>query len=193
MGKIFNLNGLITESFEVPFNSELKIDNFLNDSRLKGLFKKVCNVVIDNHVNEKGHQLRKTEIMFSPIINTNKWSEEIAWVYIITFNGYVVKFGGTGTGLKGRTGSYLCGSRWNREKGTCSTTNFIIYNAILQYLEQGVLVEMYAYELPKYDLVLDVFGTEKTENLLVNKAYEKELIDIYVNITGNKPCLSNNK
>jgi hypothetical protein len=51
-------------------------------------------------------------------------------------NGYIIKIGGTRTGLKERCGSYLCGHHIEeRDKsGDCSKTNAYIYNTFEFYL-----------------------------------------------------------
>ena len=51
-------------------------------------------------------------------------------------NDYIIKIGGTRTGLKERCGSYLCGHHVEeRDKsGDCSKTNAYIYNTFEFYL-----------------------------------------------------------
>ena len=126
------------------------------------------------------------------MIDPKLWDDNDQWIYFITFDKYIVKIGGTIKGLKGRVGSYLCGTRWNREKGTCSTTNFIVYNACLEHIEKGVKVEIYGFKVPDYKMDIDIFGVTKNVRPIIYKEYEKYLLKKYSDITGDKPILSNN-
>ena len=75
----------------------------------------------------------------------------------------IVKIGGTRTGLKGRTVSYLCGHHIKERGkfGDCSKTNGFIYNTFIFYLNLGCKIKTYGYKLPKLEMTIKIFGKEK--------------------------------
>lgn len=115
-------------------------------------FKKVCNVVIDDDVSANGKKSRKTEIKFAPTIPEAEWKSYSEWIYILTCDDKIIKFGGTRTGLNGRACSYLCGRPQFRRAGTCSTTNYIVYMSTLNLLKRNHKVAMYAKQLERQRL-----------------------------------------
>jgi hypothetical protein len=184
--KIFGKNSILESFYDiVDFEDEIKIDDFISIINTNDIYK-VGDVKIDNCIR------RKTEIEFLPVITNELWDDNEQWIYFITFNNYIIKIGGTIKGLKGRAGSYLCGTRWSRKSGTCSTTNFIIYNACLEHIQKGVCVELYGYKIPEYKMDINIFGTIKNVKPIIYKEYEKYLLNKYFDITGDKPILSNN-
>ena len=60
------------------------------------------------------------------------------------------------TSLKGRIGSYNCGTLSNRLRGTASTTNFWVLQSLLQY---GKDIDVYVFLIPKAEH--SIFGTKK--------------------------------
>ncbi|QIG60145.1 hypothetical protein [Dishui Lake large algae virus 1] len=168
---LFNLDNL----------NELKIDDFIH----KDLFIKVCDVLNDN-------TKRKTSIQFVPVISKELWNNHSEWVYIFTCDKNIVKIGGTRTGLKNRTQSYLCGRPEFRKKGTCSTTNYIIYNSFNKLLGLGHTIEMWACSLKEYMIDVENFGMKLQVPVQTYHVFEAKMLELYKKQKGHFPVLSNN-
>jgi hypothetical protein len=113
-------------------------------------------------------------------------------IYFLTFNGRIVKIGGTSTGFKSRIGSYYCGTRANRERGTCSTTNYHVSEAIYAALVENKEVRFYAYFVPPVTKIVDVLGMKKEIPCLTWQAYEDRFLSIYKDTNHTYPPLSKN-
>jgi len=178
----------------IPIDKTVKYDDYNN----KNDFKLVANIVIDNEIytsgKKKDQKKRNTLIKFVPTIDEEDFSKKNEWLYIFTINNRIVKIGGTRTGLKGRTGSYLCGHHIPQrgKSGDCSKTNGYIYNTFDFYLSQGCTVEMYGYELPKKDVEIEVFGIKKKAPSQTYHAYESIYLEDYKRKYKEYPILSDN-
>ncbi len=159
-------------------------------------FKQVAVVELDTEINSTtNRQKRQTVIRFSPTISAAEFAKKAEWIYLMVINDRIVKIGGTRTGLKNRTGSYLCGhhipERGN--SGDCSKTNGFIYNTFEFYLNIGCKIEMYGYEIPKAELVLDdVFGRSIRDGAQVFHIYESVALNAFNQRYGFNPILSDN-
>ena len=106
----------------------------------KEYFTKVADIVLDKEVNitgsNVGNKKRNSLIQFIPSIDANDYKKKTEWLYLFLINNRIVKIGGTRTGLKERTGSYLCGHHVEErgKSGDCSKTNGFIYNTFEFYL-----------------------------------------------------------
>ena len=169
---------------------ELTIDMFTDP---KFGFTKQATVVYDDEVHTKGKNIgkkkRKTEIEFIPE-NTKEWTDRSEWVYIITYDGYVVKIGGTATGMKARGQSYKCGTEEYRMKGTCATTNYTVYQHMLKAVKQGVKVEIYGYKLPQQVVTVECWGSSHKIIPETYHAFESSALSHYSSVRGNFPPLS---
>jgi hypothetical protein len=162
---------IITKS---PWVKYIDFDNEINITEFKE-FSKIADVEIDH--NEK----RKSHIKFSSI--TKDWNLSREVIYIFTFNGKIVKIGGSRNGYKKRCDSYLCGRHtiWRGLSGKCSVTNAVIYDTFEYYLKQGVCIEMYGCFLKNTDNTIQTY-----------QVFESQYIQKYKNITGHNPILSKN-
>lgn len=161
---------------------ELLIDEFTHNSA----FIKVCDVVVD--VNEK----RKTSILFAPVIDKEEWKEHCEWVYAFTCDKRILKIGGTRTGLLKRTQSYLCGRPEYRAKGTCSTTNYVIYKSFHTLLGAGHAIEMWARRLQPHIIDVEDFGMRLTIPVQTFHVFETKMLEEYKKQKGKYPVLSSN-
>lgn len=162
--------------------NELNIEEFkYNDA-----FTKVCDVLLDEDT------ARKTAIKFVPVIPVKDWQEHCEWVYIFTCDKRVLKIGGTRTGLKNRTQSYLCGRPEFREKGTCSTTNYVIYKSFQALLEAGHVIEMWACRLQEHKIEVENIGIKCTVPVQTYHVFEAKMLEAYKQQKGAFPILSNN-
>ena len=120
----------------------------------KTIFKHVADICLDNDLDAKGKKQRGTIIKFVPIITEAEFKKDAEWIYMFLINGNIVKIGGTRTGLRDRTSSYLCGHHTAERgrSGKCSVTNAVIYNTFEFYLNAGCAITMWAQELPKIEI-----------------------------------------
>ena len=118
------------------------------------------------------------------------WNDSSAeWIYCITYDGHIVKIGMTITSLKARYGSYLCGTRKAMDKGSCSTTNFVINEINYAALMSGVKIEIHAIRLEKEKTARTRFGITKEVTMSVARDYEEMVTDVFVEYTGHIPVL----
>lgn len=170
-------------------NIDLSLEIPLEAFQLATEFIHVANVIRS----PKGVK-RSTVITFEPVITKKEWAAHEQWIYILTIGGKIVKIGGTRTGLKDRTGSYLCGHHTadRGKSGKCSVTNAHVYNTLDNYIELGYVVEMYAYKIPRRTVTLSIWGRDTIVDPQVYTAYETGALKKYSSVTGHYPALSDN-
>jgi hypothetical protein len=93
-------------------------------------------------------------------VHNNGFKKENA-LYAFVIDGHLFKIGKTDTTIAERINSYNCGKKKHREKGTCSTTNYMVLQTFLAINKE---VEVYCYFLPKATLVIDGKTYEITES-----------------------------
>lgn len=160
----------------------------------KEYFVQVANVVLDNELCNSGKKRRSALIRFCPTISTDAFNKKNEWLYLIVINGMIVKIGGTRTGLRARTTSYISGHHIEeRDKsGDCSKTNAFIYNTCVFYLNLGCKIELYGYELPKTELNIKIFDKETKIKAQTYHAYESTFLEDYKKNYNKYPILSEN-
>ena len=164
----------------------------------KDYFIKIADVLVDDevHVNGKKQGLKKrnTLIKFVPTISKDAFEKKTEWIYILLINDRIVKIGGTRTGIKERTTSYLCGHHIKErgKSGDCSKTNGFIYNTLEFYLTLGCKVEMYGYELPRTVIMINVFGNVREIITQTYHAYESTIMEYYKKTYSRYPPLCDN-
>lgn len=186
---VFEINFIM--DIKSPYKKWIKSINqdetiLFDDYNRKDYFKKVADICLDND------KLRKTLIKFIPIIDDFKEKKE--WIYIFLINKRIVKIGGTRTGLYGRCSSYLCGHHIQErgKSGDCSKTNAYIYNTFEYYLELGYYIEMFAYELPKIIMNIDIFDKKIDIAVQTYHAYETTFMKDYKDNYKSYPILNDN-
>ena len=122
-------------------------------------------------------------------------------VYIMTYNNYIIKIGGTKVGMQGRITSYLCGHCIPERKkrngeyypGKMSVTNAYIYNTIYQYLQEGRgQFHLYFYPIEDIEVTKYVFGKQIVFKVQSYDEYEKVALLSYREQVGEFPILSDN-
>jgi hypothetical protein len=112
------------------------------------------------------------------------------WLYCLAYNEHIVKIGMTITSLKERwSGSYSCGTSRAMNKGSCSTTNFIITECNFGAVHSGMNVEIYAMCCPKEEASVSRFGVTKTIYTSTVRSYETMLSQRFKSIYLHKPVL----
>lgn len=164
----------------------------------KGNFIPIADIVLDNELftsgKKQGNKKRNTLIQFVPTISADEFNKKNEWLYLLVINGMIVKIGGTRTGLKGRVSSYLCGHHIEErgKSGDCSKTNGFIYNTFEFYLSLGCKIQMYGYELPKTEIIIEIFGKETKITAQTYHAYESTFLEDYKKNYNEYPILSDN-
>ena len=122
----------------------------------------------------------------------NDWSKVEQWAYTIVVEGRIAKIGMTEKTLASRFSSYQAGTRKNRNKGTCSVTNFYCSEFIRECLTKGWKIELYAYSVPKQRFEIDVMGS--TTEVVGKYAYvfEDAFLREHKNTHGTLPPLCRN-
>lgn len=156
-------------------------------------FESVADIILDNEYKENKKK-RNTLIRFVPCIENKKFDSKCEWLYLITINNYIVKIGGTRTGLKGRVSSYLCGHHIEErgKSGDCSKTNGYVYNTLYFYLLLNCVVKMYAYKIPENYLNINIFGKNLKIIAQTYHAYETTFLEEYKSNYGQYPILNDN-
>jgi len=108
-------------------------------------------------------------------------------IYAIVVNGEIIKIGSTTTKLRNRIYSYNSGNCRNRENGTCSTTNFKVYQHLLN-LEKSDTIEVFAF----FPELVEVPFFDKTTKIGISaKVYEKHILQ-ELKKKGELPILCKN-
>ncbi len=151
-------------------------------------------ILVANIIQTPNSVSRQTVITFEPVISEKDWNERSQWIYILTIDNRIVKIGGTRTGLKERTVSYLCGHHTidRGGSGKCSVTNAYLYNTLDYYIKNGHDVKMYGSRIPSTPVHVDIWGEKVVVEAQIYNAFESRAINIYHTETGHNPQLSNN-
>ena len=125
------------------------------------------------------------------LVDETKWdNSEYEWLYCLAYDEHIAKLGMTITSLEDRwCGSYSCGTTRAMEKGTCSTTNFIISECNAAALLSGMKVEIYAIPCKKEEMKVTRFGVTETIYLSAVRGYETMLSKRFRTTYGHKPVL----
>jgi len=165
------------------FGEELKTDSFLKNLKKSGATFKSVAKIIKNENKASGYEY---------IDKCKEWGGDKGWVYVISANDRVVKIGQTDATLSSRFSSYQAGTHKNRDKGTCSVTNWNCSEFWRVCLSEGVNLEVFAYQVPTTETKIKVFGQYKIARNKHAYLYENALLNKYESLKGNKPILSNN-
>lgn len=187
----------INKEFLVETCSELSADEFLNQYDFKLSLVGVLNIP-QNFPNSKrkfidGEDFDRILVDYIPSSGQeNDYKKTKGKVYAIVFDGKIVKIGQTSNTLKDRFGSYACGTREYRKRGTCSVTNYHLMESAYAVMKNGGKVEVYSYTIPMITKTINVFGEEKEIMCKVAHEYENALLNLYKEKVGRYPVLSTN-
>lgn len=169
-----------------------------DDYNRKDYFIPIANIILDDELitfgKKEGSKKRKTLIQFIPKISNEDFTKKNEWLYLLVINNRIVKIGGTRSGIKGRIQSYLCGHHIEErgKSGDCSKTNGFIYNTFEFYLNLGCKIEMYGYELPKTEIIINILDKETKIIAQTYHAYESTFLEDYKKNYNKYPLLSDN-
>jgi hypothetical protein len=178
----------------IPNENTISFDEYTRNNH----FIPVADITLDKEIftsgKNKGNKRRNTLVQFNPVISNELYNKKTEWLYLLTINNKIVKIGGTRTGLKGRTHSYLCGHHIEErgKSGDCSKTNGFIYNTFVFYLNQGYKIQMYGYELPKTEMTIKIFDNETKITAQTYHAYETTFLEDYKKNYNEYPILNDN-
>ena len=195
-----NINELYESSLIKPWIKRITTDKTIpfEEYNRKDHFIPIADIVLDSECftcgKKEGNKKRNTLIQFVPTISTEAFNKKTEWLYLFVINGMIVKIGGTRTGLRGRVASYLCGHHIEErgKSGDCSKTNGFIYNTFEFYLNLGCKIQMYGYELPKTEKIIEIFGKETKITVQTYHAYESTFLEDYKKNYNEYPILSDN-
>ncbi len=111
------------------------------------------------------------------------------WLYLIAYDNRIVKIGMTISSLEDRYKSYSCGTTRAMEKGSCSTTNYIITECNFNALKKGMKVEIIGIKCPFEKKEITRFGVTKTCKLSSVRDQETMITECFKNAYKHKPVL----
>ena len=170
----------VLPEYSRDFSNELSIDVLL-----KYGFYKICDAGLKPEYRFRDNP-EVNPIQYN-VVNglEEKYESYRELIYAIVIDGKIVKIGGTYTGMKKRHGSYNCGTRKARAKGTCSVTNFDITEYQFTALRQGKTVEWYVFDVPLAEATINLpWGEEITYNAKTYMKYESSLSHKYAELRG---------
>ena len=173
----------VLPEYSRDFSNELSIDIFL-----KYGFYKICDAGLKPEYRFRDNP-EVNPIQYNVVKGLEeKYDSYRELIYAIVIDGKIVKIGGTYTGMKKRHGSYNCGTRKARAKGTCSVTNFDITEYQFTALVQGKTVEWYVFDVPLAEATINLpWGEEITYNAKTYMKYESSLSHKYAELRGAVP------
>ena len=173
----------VLSQYSRDFSNELSIDIFL-----KYGFYKICDAGLKPEYRFRDNP-EVNPIQYNVVKGLEeKYDSYRELIYAIVIDGKIVKIGGTYTGMKKRHGSYNCGTRKARAKGTCSVTNFDITEYQFTALRQGKTVEWYVFDVPLAEATINLpWGEEITYNAKTYMKYESSLCHKYAELKGAVP------
>ena len=115
--------------------------------------------------------------------------EDNEWLYLVAYDKRVVKVGMTISSLEDRYKSYSCGTTRAMEKGSCSTTNFIITECNFHALKKGIKVEILGIKCPFEQKEIARFGITKTCKLSSVRDQETMLTERFRTEYKHRPVL----
>ena len=173
----------VLPEYSRDFSNELSIDIFL-----KYGFYKICDAGLKPEYRFRDNP-EVNPIQYNVVRGLEeKYESYRELIYAIVIDGKIVKIGGTYTGMKKRHGSYNCGTRKARAKGTCSVTNFDITEYQFTALRQGKTVEWYVFDVPLAETTINLpWGDEISYNAKTYMKYESSLSHKYAELRGAVP------
>jgi hypothetical protein len=187
--------------FVFDMSDQMTVKNFSKKCGLK--FSKIANCVLNTQENFPDSNRKFIDgtkwlgkvVDYKPIAGKEElWNMKGEWVYVIVYDGRIVKLGMTSDGLSGRFGSYNCGTKKAMSKGSCSTTNFVLTECNYLALDMDCEVEIYGYQIGEvYAKTEKVGGKVLEARAQVAPAYESRLMELYTEFTGSIPPLCGQK
>ena len=178
----------VLNEYRIDFSNELPVELFLQYG-----FYKICDAGLKPEYRFRDNP-EVNPIQYNVVKGKEeKYNSYGEYIYLLAIDGKIIKIGGTYVGMKGRHGSYNCGTRKARAKGTCSVTNFNITETQYAAILDGKKVEWYVFDVPLAEQTINLhWGDEITYNAKTFYKYESSLCAKYAELTGHFPILSDN-
>ena len=100
----------------------------------------------------------------------NKLINRQGILYLLILSNRIIKVGSSTVSFKERVSSYNCGRKKFRENGTCSTTNYLVLQSLLNINKP---IQVYAH-FPD-EIEIDVWGTKEVVSI-PTKRFEKMIL-----------------
>jgi hypothetical protein len=177
--------------------------NLVPESCTIAQFNKLCGGVFTfrGKIVLDSSSQRQTTLMVNPD-NAAEWKLKNAeHIYAIVRNGYIMKLGGTRTGMKDRWSSYKCGhcvpqrlKKRTQEPfpGKMSVTNAHLYHTIEEDLLAGGEWCFWSWKLPTVTVSVDILGVPTMIVAQTYHAYESRCMENFRTLTGHIPQLCDN-
>lgn len=91
-------------------------------------------------------------------------------LYLFVLENKLIKVGSSTVSFKERVSSYNCGRKAFRKNGTCSTTNYLVLQTLLNI---NKVIKVYSFFTE--EIALDVWGEKETISL-PTKRFEKKIL-----------------
>jgi hypothetical protein len=91
-------------------------------------------------------------------------------LYIFLLNNRIIKVGSSTVSFKERVSSYNCGRKKFRKNGTCSTTNYLVLQSLL-----NINKPIFVYAHFPNEIEIDVWGTKEIISI-PTKRFEKMIL-----------------
>ena len=171
---------------DISSGPTVSVDAFNN--ACGGVFIKAADIILDDSTK------RSTVITCDPT-NAETWKENAEQIYVIVKDGFVMKIGGTRTGMKSRWSSYICGHHVTErgKSGKMSVTNAHLYHTIESGLLTGDKWEFYIWTIPTVTVSVDILGKMCEIKAQTYHAYESRSMSLFKTLSGGmSPTLSEN-
>lgn len=130
-----------------------------NDFKYKDKFHLLCDLVPEID--------KERLVIKNP---TSNLIEREGVLYLFILNNKLIKVGSSTVSFIGRVSSYNCGRKAFRKNGTCSTTNYLVLQTLLNI---NKVIKVYAF-FPE-EIELEVWG-DKEKISLPTKRFEKKIL-----------------
>ena len=165
---------------ECVLNTE---ENFPGQKKKDGSLKKQRELYKPGEEDYKGKKVDYIKV-------SEEWTDkENEWLYLITYNKRIVKIGMTISSLEDRYKSYSCGTTRAMEKGSCSTTNFIITECNFNAVRKGMKVEILGIKCPFEKKEIIRYGVTKICKMSSVRDQETMITECFRKRYNHKPVL----
>jgi hypothetical protein len=187
--------------FTFDITEEMNVQDFERHTRYK--FTKIADCVYNTRINfpSSNRVVINSEDDICKVVSyvpchgmKELWNlKKTEWVYVITWNGYILKIGMTSAGMSSRFGSYESGYKDTMRTGSTATTNFVINESNYLALSHGYNVEVYAHKLEPVYHTVHVGDRECKVRAEIAPAVETVLTEIYAENQGKNAPLCGQK
>lgn len=202
LGEYFNVE---TNEFVFPLEEQPLVEDFERIIQENTIVVAEC--VLNTAENFPGQKkkdgtLKKQRELYDPendeykgkkvdyIKRSDEWCDkDNEWLYLIAYDNRIVKIGMTISSLEDRYKSYSCGTTRAMEKGSCSTTNYIITECNFNAVKKGLKVEILGIKCPFEKKEITRYGVTKICKMSSVRDQETMITECFRNTYNQKPVL----